>query len=322
MKTDLSIIIVNWNGGDLLRRCVETIVNSDPRVTYEVVIIDNASSDDSLALLNASEAGAFLNSHQQLRIFQNPENRGFGAANNQAFGLTDSPFVFLLNLDTEVHPGTIDTLMRTMVSDPKIGACGPKILNTDGSLQISAFFNPPRVWHTILSQLKLYHLLPHRIRGELLLGRHWDHNRQRCVPMLSGAAILARRQMIDEVGGFDERFHMYSEDNEWCWRITRTDWKLMFVPEAVVLHHGGQSSMKRWSSDEKLRVKLEAGFYFENRVLPRWQLAANQLANYLVVSAQIAGRSMRGIHIPELYLIKEMHREHLKRSLRNHLERD
>ncbi|HET9479724.1 MAG TPA: glycosyltransferase family 2 protein [Pyrinomonadaceae bacterium] len=321
MSTDLSIIIVNWNGGELLRRCVETIVSSEPRVTYEVVIIDNASSDDSLDQLKAGEAAKSLTAHQQLRIFNNSENRGFGAANNQAFDLTDSPFVFLLNLDAEVHPGTIDTLMRTMLSDPKIGACGPKILTTDGSLQISAFFNPPRVWHTVLSQLKLYYLLPQRIRGELLLGRHWDHNRQRSVPMLSGAAILARRQMIEEVGGFDERFHMYAEDNEWCWRITRTDWKLVFVPEAVVLHHGGQSSMKRWSSDEKLRVKLEAGFYFEHRVLPRWRLAANQLANYLVVSAQIAGRQMRGIHIPELYLIKEMHREHLKRSLRNHLER-
>jgi GT2 family glycosyltransferase len=322
LNTDLSIIIVNWNGGDLLGRCVETILNSAPRVTYEVLIIDNASQDNSLDQLLATKAGAFLKSNGQLRIFNNSENKGFGAANNQAFDLTESPYVFLLNLDTEIHPGTIDTLMRTMLSDPQIGACGPKILNADGSLQISAFFNPPRVWHTILSQLKLYYLLPPRIRGELLLGRHWDHDRRREVPMISGAAIFARRQMIEEVGGFDERFHMYSEDNEWCWRITQSPWKLVFVPDAVVLHHGGQSSMKRWSSDEKLRVKLEAGFHFEHRVLPRWQLAANQLANYLVVTAQIAGRQVRGIHIPELYLIKEMHREHLKRSLRNHLERD
>lgn len=322
MNTELSIIIVNWNGGELLPRCIETIVRSEPRVSYEIVIIDNASQDDSLARVEASEAAATLNANQQLRIFRNTENRGFGAANNQAFDLTTSPYLFLLNLDTEVHPGTIDTLMRTLHADPQIGGCGPRILNSDGSLQISAFFNPPRVWHTVLSQLKLYHLLPHRIRGELLLGRHWDHDRQRSVPMLSGAAILARRQMIEEVGGFDERFHMYAEDNEWCWRITQSKWKLVFVPDAVVLHHGGQSSMKRWSSDEKLRVKLEAGFHFEHRVLPRWRLAANQLANYLVVSAQIAGRQVRGIHMPELYIIKEMHREHLMRSLRNHLEQD
>ena len=322
MNTELSIIIVNWNGGSLLTRCVETIVTSEPHVNYEVVIVDNASTDDSLADLQKSAAGLRLAANKQLRIFNNSENKGFGAANNQAFELTDSPFVFLLNLDTEVHPGSIDTLMRTIRSGPKIGACGPKLLNPDGTLQISAYVNPPRVWHTILSQLKLYYLLPRGIRGELLLGRHWDHDRQRSVPMLGGAAILARREMIEEVGGFDERFHMYAEDNEWCWRITRSKWKLVFVPDAVVLHHGGTSSLKRWSSEEKLRVKLEAGFHFEHRVLPRWQLAANQLANYLVVSAQIAGRQVRGIHIPELYLIREMHREHLKRSLRNHLDRD
>jgi GT2 family glycosyltransferase len=320
LNTDLSIIIVNWNGGGLLRRCVETIVNSEPRTTYEIVIVDNASEDDSLEQLNASDLAASLVSNQQLRIIKNSDNRGFGAANNQGFELTDSPFVFLLNLDTEVYPGTIDTLLRTMQSDSTMGACGPKIVNPDGTLQISAFFNPPRVWHTVLSQLKLYYLLPHRLRGELLLGRHWDHDRQRRVPMLSGAAIIARRQMIDEIGGFDERFHMYAEDNEWCWRISQSGWKLVFVPDAMLMHYGGQSSIKRWTSDEKLRVKLEAGFHFEHRVLPRWRLAANQLANYLVVSAQIAGRQMRGIHLPELDLVKEVHREHLKRSLRNHLE--
>ena len=90
----------------------------------------------------------------------------------------------------------------------------------------------------MLSQLWLYHLLPQRIRGELLLGWHWKHDRERFVPMLGAAAIMARREMIEEVGGFNERFHMYAEDNEWCWRITKSHWRLMFVPEAVVLHHG------------------------------------------------------------------------------------
>lgn len=317
MPYELSIIIVNWNGGNLLRRCAETIVTSQPAASYEIVIVDNASEDDSLDQLPKSELLAPLISNQQLRILQNSENRGFGAANNQGFAATDSPFVFLLNLDTEVRPGTIDTLMQTIVSDETIGICGPKILNSDGSLQISAFFNPPRVWHTVLSQLKLYLLVPPRIRGELLLGRHWDHNRRRAVPMLSGAAMLARRRIIDEVGGFNERFHMYSEDTEWCWRITKANWKLMFVPEAVLLHHGAESSKKRWSSQERLRVRLEANFNFEHTVLPRWRVAANQFANYLVVSAQIAGRKLLGIRMPELYLVRDIHREHLKRSLKN-----
>ena len=313
---ELSIIIVNWNGGSLLRRCVETIVSSQPVTSYEIVIIDNASEDDSLDQLRASDSLTRLIANEQLRIFNNSENRGFGAANNQGFALTDSPFVFLLNLDTEVREGTIDTLMQTIKSEPQIGVCGPKILNTDGSLQISAFFNPPRVWHTVLSQLKLYCLLPHRLRGELLLGRHWNHDRLRSVPMLSGAAMLARREMIDQVGGFNEQFHMYSEDTEWCWRITKAGWKLMFVPDAVLLHHGAQSSMKRWSSQERLKVRLEAGYNFEHSVLPRWRVAANQLTNYLIVCTQIAGRKLIGVSVPELYWVRDIHREHLKRSLK------
>ena len=317
MPPELSIIIVNWNGGSLLRRCVETIFSSEPAVSYEIVIVDNASEDDSLDQLRASESSAQLFENQQLRIVNNSENRGFGAANNQGFALTNSPFVFLLNLDTEVGPGTIETLLNTMKSDPRIGICGPKIVNTDGSLQISAFFNPPRVWHTILSQLKLYCLLPPKRRGELLLGGHWDHDRLRSVPMLGGAAMMARREMIDDVGGFNEKFHMYSEDAEWCWRITKANWKLIFVPDAVLLHHGATSSKKRWSSQERLKVRLEANFNFEHSILPRWRVAANQLTNYLVVCTQIAGRKLIGVNTRELYWIKDIHREHLKRSLKS-----
>jgi hypothetical protein len=90
----------------------------------------------------------------------------------------------------------------------------------------------------------------------------------------------------------------------------------VFVPEAVVLHHGAESSKKRWSSQERLKVRLEAGYNFEHRVLPRWRVTANQLTNYLVVSAQIAGRKLLGIRMSELYLVREIHREHLKRSLK------
>jgi len=315
MSCDLSIIIVNWNGGRLLTRCVETVVSSAPKVCYEIIIVDNASTDDSLDQLRASEIAGPMIASEQIRLILNSENRGFGAANNQAFAVVESPYVFLLNLDTEVPPGTIDTLIEKLESDPKIGACGPKMLNTDGTTQVSVFFNPPRVWHTLLSQLWLYRLLPARFRGELLLGWHWNHDRERLVPMLGGAAILARREMIEQVGGFNERFHMYAEDNEWCWRITKSKWRLMFVPEARLLHHGAQSSGKRWSPADQIRVRLGAGFNFEQQVLPRWRLAANQLANYMVVNVQITGRKLLGIQHPELQVIKEMHREHLKRAL-------
>ena len=119
---ELSIIIVNWNGGSLLTRCIETIVRSAPKASYEIVIVDNASADDSLTELRASDVATQMIASEQLRIVVNPDNRGFGAANNQAFALTESPFVFLLNSDTEVPPGTIDTLIQKLRTDPtKIG---------------------------------------------------------------------------------------------------------------------------------------------------------------------------------------------------------
>jgi len=263
--------------------------------------------------LQANHAEPLLN--ERLRVVTNSDNRGFGPANNQAFALTTAPFVFLLNPDTEIFPGTIDTLIAIMRSDHRIGACAPKIINPDGSLQISVFHNPPRVWQTVLSNLKIYLLLPRRLRGELLLADHWDHNRRRLVPMVSGAAILARREMIDEVGGFDERFQMYAEDNEWCLRMTRAGWRLMFEPAATVMHHGSQSASKRWPELQKKRVQLEAGYRFQNHVLPRWRVVVNQLTNYLIISAQVGWRSLRGIEAPGLQLQQKVYGENLKRSL-------
>jgi len=316
LQVPLSIIIVNWNGGDLLRRTVESVIASPPSVDYEIVVVDNASADDSLALLNKSETVAQLAEGGRLSVVANVENRGFGQANNQAFAQTSSPLLFLLNPDAEVSAGCIDRLIETVRKDERVGAVGPKILNADGSLQISAWRNPPAAWEILLSQLKLYLLLPRRFRGELLLGGHWDHNRERPVPMLSGAAILVRREVIDQAGGFDERFHMYGEDNEWCLRIVRAGWQLVFQPEAIVLHHGAQSSLQRWTSLEKVRVQLEANYFFQQQSLPLWRLVTNQIASYVTGSGQHFLRRMRGINAPDLKLARDIHWQHLKHALR------
>ncbi len=315
LKVELSIIIVNWNGSELLRRSVESIVACPPPVEYEVVVIDNASTDNSLALLKASESVDGLARTGRLRIVENSQNRGFGQANNQAFALTDAPLLLLLNPDTEVKLGSIERLIAAVRSGPRVGAAGPKLLNIDGSIQISAWRNPPAVWEILLSQLKLYLLLPRRIRGELLLGGHWDHNRKRVVPMLSGAAILARRTLIEDVGGFDERFHVYGEDNEWCFRVVRAGWQLLFEPSAVIIHHGAQSSLGRWNNLEKLRIQLEASYLFQQHSLPHRRLITNLLANYVTASVQHFWRRLRGIHAPHVKLAREIYWEQLKRCL-------
>jgi len=312
----ISVIIVNWNGGALLRNTVESVTAFPPAIEYEVVIVDNASTDDSLALLRASEVAQPLLDAKRLSIIENEENIGFGRANNQAFALTNSRLLLLLNPDTEVTAGSIDRLIRTIDSRARIGVVGPKLLNADGSLQISVWRNPPAAWEIMLSQLKLYQLFPRSFRGELLLGGHWDHARERSVPMLSGAAMLVRRKVIEDVGGFDERFHMYGEDNEWCLRIARAGWDLVFQPAAVIRHHGAKSALQRWTNLEKLRVQLEANYFFQKESLSRPSLVTNQLASYVTALGQHLVRRMRGVTAPDVKLAMEIHLANLKRALR------
>jgi GT2 family glycosyltransferase len=135
--------------------------------------------------------------------------------------------------------------------------------------------------------------------------------------MLGGAAILVRREVIDTIGGFDERFHMYGEDNEWCLRILRGGWKMVFQPEAVILHHGAKSSLQRWTNLEKMRVQLEANYFFQEQSLPRRRLITNQLASYLTASGQDLWRRMRSVDGPDVKLAREIHWHHLKQALRS-----
>lgn len=317
MEIELSIILVNWNGGSLLRQAVESLIAFPPAVEYEIVVVDNASTDDSIALMRSSDAVKRLDDLGRLRIIQNTENRGFGSANNQAFEVTQTPLVLLLNPDAEITDGTIDRLIQTVRADSRNGVAGPRILNSDGTLQISVWRNPPAAWNIFLSSLQLYRVLPRKFRGELLLGGHWDHNRKRTVPMLAGSAMLVRRDVIDTVGGFDERFHMYGEDHDWCWRITQAGWLLVFEPDAVVIHRSGGSSLQRWTNLEKIRVQLDAHYVFQRNALSRSRLMRNAFAYWFTESAQHAWRRLRKVDAPEVEFCAHVYWDHLKRSFTN-----
>ncbi len=317
MQVDLSIIFVNWNGGALLSRAVDSLLAFPPSVEYEVIVVDNASTDDSLAQLRSTAAGQLLEGRGRLRFIQNPENRGFGPANNQAFDMTSTPLLLLINPDATVTAGCVDGLIQAVRTEARVAAVGPRILNSDGSLQISVWRNPPAAWNIVLSNLKLYSLLPKRLRGELLLGGHWQHDCKKSVPMLSGASILVRREVIDSVGGFDERFHMYGEDHEWCLRIKRAGWSLIFEPDAVVVHQGGWSSLQRWTDLETIKVRLESQYMFQKQVLSRSQLTANFVAYCVTESVQHLWRRVRKVDAPDVKFMAETYWEHLKRTLRN-----
>lgn len=315
MAVELSIVIINWNGGTLLRQCVESIVQSPPSVSYEIIVVDNSSTDDSLNWSRSTVLEKDLGS-VKIHLIENPENLGFSKAINQAIAYSEAPMLLLLNNDTEVRPRALDLLVTTLKSEGRIGACGPRLINVDGSLQVSAWRNPPAAWEILISGLRLYRLIPRQIRGELLLGRHWNHARRRRVGMLSAAAIIIKREVIDDVGGFDERFHMYAEDDEWCLRVVRAHWGLVFEPDAVVMHHGGHGALARWSSLERHLRIIDEGLRFQRCCLSRRQLISNLLANSFVVLLAHMWKSLIGRPTVETKLKLGLYVMHLKRALR------
>lgn len=314
MAVDLCIVIVNWNGGAFVRRCIESLALSPPHFTHEILVIDNASTDGSREWLRS--AGVKGDEHPvRIRLVENAENLGFGKANNQAFACSDAPLLLLLNNDTEVTPGAIDRMIATLNSDRRIGVCGPRLLNSDGSLQVSARRNPPAPWEILISGLRLYKLMPRRLRGELLLGRHWDHSRRRSVGMLSAAAILLKREVIEEVGGFDERFEMYAEDDEWCLRVARGGWRLVFEPGASVFHHGSRSASARWNLEERRLRILDEGLRFQRYSLSRLHAISNILASSLVVSLALLWRMIIREPTNETRFKLGLYAKHLKQAL-------
>ena len=308
---DVSIIIVNWNGRDLLAKCIESVIKHPPSAPYEIVVVDNASTDGSVEWLRAAHSDGWLRD-TNLRLIENVENVGFGRANNIAFSQTSARMLLLLNSDTEVRKGAIDKLAEALKANEKLGGCGPKLLNTDGSVQASVCRNPTTAWEILVTGLRLWYLLPRRIRAELLLGVFWDHSRRRKVRMLSGAAILLRREVIDSVGGFDEEFDFYGEDTELCLRIVNSGWELLFEPDARVVHHGGKSALQRWIPEEKYRRGAEAALQCYRKSLPRFHFVANCLARLLVFSFERVWRRVRGVSTREVDVQFSVYRKHLR----------
>jgi GT2 family glycosyltransferase len=316
MKIDLTIIIVNWNGENVLPNSLTSIVANPPSVPYEIVVIDNASSDNSVAWLRSEEATKLLEG-VNFRLVESGENLGFGRANNVVIEQTDSQFVFLLNPDTKVREGAIDRLLETIRSDEKIGAVAPKLLNEDGSLQPNVWAFPPTATKVLFEGLKLYSFLPAKIRGKWLLSRHWDYSERRKVPLFNGAAIMASRKMINEVGAFDPNYHMFGEDAEWGVRINRMGWNLYFEPEAEVYHLGGQSSIQRWGENEKVIKEEEGQQQFLRHCLTPFQMFKLSFVRVLITQFYRTRSSLLRRETKYLDMLFSIQFNALKKTLRD-----
>ena len=227
----ISIIIVSWNTAGLLENCLASILANPPISPFQSWVVDNASTDDSPQMVREK--------FPQVHLIENRENVGFARANNQAIQQCTGKYILLLNPDTVVAPGALPALVDFLDKHPEAGAVGARILNPDSSLQISSHPRP-----TLSRELwRLFHLDRISPYAEYTLTK-WETNQAQEVDVLMGACLLLRKEVLDQVGFLDEDYFMYSEEVDLCYRIQRAGWRLFWVPQAEVVHFGGQSTQQ------------------------------------------------------------------------------
>lgn len=226
---DLSIIIVNWNTRQLLAECLDSIYASLLDRECEIWVVDNNSKDGSQRMLREL--------YPEINLIANSCNPGFARANNQAIHQCTGEYILLLNPDTVVKPGALSLLMKFLDEHPQAGAVGPRLINADGSLQISAY-PQPTLWREFWRLFHMDNFHP----WALYPMQEWDVATPRQVDVLMGACLLIRRKVLDQIGLFDEDYFMYSEEVDLCCRIRQAGWSIYWVPQAVVVHYGGQST--------------------------------------------------------------------------------
>jgi hypothetical protein len=236
-RPEVSVVIVSWNVADLLRNCLRSVFDtaSTDRLEAEVIVVDNASRDDTSSMIRREFPG--------VELVVNAENVGFARANNQGFKLAKADLIFILNPDTVVQPGALAELKAAFQRHPEAGIIGPKILTDAGLIQETTARRLPNLASVLWIDSLKFHQSPGMGRGLLRrLKFPYDYDEEQAVEAVSGAAMMARRGLIETLGGFSGDFLHTGEDVDLCARAGRSGAAIWYVPHAIVVHLGGQSS--------------------------------------------------------------------------------
>lgn len=232
---ELSVTICSWNTCTDLRACLASLEAVQAEAPFEVIVIDNNSEDDSPDMVEAE--------FPWVRLFRMTRNLGFTGGHNFAIERRLAPHAFLLNSDAVVHGGAIRALLDFVRDNPSAGIIGPKVLNPDGSLQLSCrrFPNPVAA---LFRNTLFGKLFPQNRFTRDYLMLDWTHDGPREVNWVSGCALLATQDLIERVGALDPEFFMFCEDVDWCFRAWQNGFKVVYMPQSVVTHAIGRSTDK------------------------------------------------------------------------------
>ncbi|MGC4053262.1 MAG: glycosyltransferase family 2 protein [Paludibaculum sp.] len=236
----ISVIIINYRSAAFTRACLRSIYAQGPAQSMEVIVIDNATYDGCGEMMSAE--------YPQATFIQSAQNLGFAGANNLGISVSHGAHLLFLNPDTEIQGDAIGRLFEALAAMPEAGMVGARLLNSDLSVQTSSVTAFPSILNQILGSEYLRQKFP----SSSLWGMKplfEEHSEPVVVDAISGACMLARREVVEQVQGFTTDYFMYAEDLDLCVKVAKAGWKVGYVPDAVIVHHGGQSSGARSESN-------------------------------------------------------------------------
>lgn len=291
---DLSVSIVNTNNRDLLVQCLDSICRTIGQLSYEIWVVDNCSTDGSVEAVRAR--------FPQVRIIENTDRLGYPTSHNRALQHCQGRHVLVLNEDMLVLPGALETMVAFMEAHPDAGMVGCRLLNADGSLQPScrAF---PNLWIQFFRSLYLDKLFPgNRWTGANYMS-YWGHDTVREVDVIKGCCMLVRREVLAQVGLMDERFFIYYEETDWCYRTKQQGWKVYFTPDAEIIHYGEQTTSRQSARMTLIQRQSLLKYFCKHHSRP---------ATALVRLLSIVETGLRVIYWSLNSLIRRREREHAR----------
>jgi N-acetylglucosaminyl-diphospho-decaprenol L-rhamnosyltransferase len=275
--TDVSIIVVSYNARDHLERSLASVADGPS----EVIVVDNASTDGSPELVRER--------FPSVRLLELPENRGFGAGNNEGMRIASGRYFLLLNSDAWPVGDAVTRLLAFMDANPGVGVAGPRLVGTDGRLQKSVR-GFPTVWRIATEYFFLRKLAPGSRALNAFYGAGFDYSERREADFLMGAVLMLRRASVEQVGDFDTDFFMFSEETDLCYRMKEAGWTVEFSPEAEFVHVGGASTKPEWNRMYREQLRGHLLFLAKHESLSH----AERARRMLVRALRLRGLLFRG----------------------------
>jgi GT2 family glycosyltransferase len=274
-QVDVSIVIVNWNTQDLLKNCIRSVYQTINNLKFEIIVVDNASSDNSIEILETD--------FPQVIIIVNQTNRGFGAANNQAFAIMKGKYALLLNTDALLVSGAVNKLWTFCETHHNASIVCGQLLNADGSKQNSIASFPSLLTLATNTSL-LEYLFPNKFPS-----KRWEQTRPIEVDSAIGACMLIRKNALDDVGFFDNRYFFFFEETDLAYSMHKVGWKIYHIPDAYIYHLKGQSigsnarsRIEFYRSRYKFLSKWHSrSYYFFSKLLIIGRLIINWLTSFI-----------------------------------------